>query len=126
METIPVVQLRGIVHKNREWIGIDTLPNSSVNAIIRSLPNRTFSASNKTWLVPLAPDVYDTLRRQLQHKAVVDVAPLKAYLMARKQPKAVVEVAETKVSVVDNQPNQQLVKWKARTTAFAMNKISKR
>jgi integrase/recombinase XerD len=88
MSQAPIVKLDGIVHKNKEWIRIACAHNHSINAVLRNLPNSTFSATHKSWLTPLKRENYFALRQQLYTAAQLDVDGLRTYLQQRSTPSA--------------------------------------
>lgn len=72
------------MHKNREWIAIQSPAFEYINKIIRTFPNRYFSDTQKLWLVPLSKENYVLITTQLQSIAKLNNDAFKQYLQAKK------------------------------------------
>ncbi len=93
MKSMPLVKLHCITHRNREWISVEFEKTEMLNAAIKKLPGTQFSATYKSWLLPLKKENYILIRRQLFTKATIDNTSLRQYLIKRnKQPTLTQEV----------------------------------
>jgi integrase/recombinase XerD len=98
---LPEVNISALMHKKKEWIGIQSPALSSLNKIIKTLPDRQFSYTLKLWLVPLSKDNYQLITKQLQKNAQLNNIEIKQYLQEKKaaQPEKIKTVEEHKKQI---------------------------
>lgn len=76
--------MKPLYHRGQEWIAIH-FENSSLNGIVRKLPDVKWSQTNKCWYVPLSRESYQQIQNALKGKAALNVTLLKNYLQKRNQ-----------------------------------------
>lgn len=82
---LPIVELQGLFHRKKEWIGLKFEHNHKVQNTIKTIPNWRYSDSNKLWLVPLSKENYTMLVKTIKPFANIHLEPLKAYLLQKKE-----------------------------------------
>jgi integrase/recombinase XerD len=79
------VCLKPLYHRGQESIGIYFENNSSLNVIVKKLPDVRWSQTNKCWYIPLSKENYNNLFFALQGKAAIEKLALHRYLSDRKK-----------------------------------------
>lgn len=92
------VQLKPILHKGRECIGIYYEISFTLNGLLRSKAGARWSQSHKCWYVPLSRDDYNTICLVLKGRAEIEAQELRRYLEKKKADNAV------KQEVPDTEP----------------------
>jgi len=103
---LPTVELKGIFHKKKEWIGLQFEKNHRVQNIIKTLPEWRYSDTNKMWLVPFSKESCSLVINKLQPLAKIETAPLKEYLLHKKN-------VITQTQIVKQLPHQQQMQLQA-------------
>lgn len=79
-----VVNLKAIIHKSSECIGIYFSNNPALNKALQENAGATWSKTQKCWYVPLQKENYDKIVKTLSGKASIDHTALSQYLKAKK------------------------------------------
>ena len=82
------VQVKAIIHREREWMAIFYGVNADINKIVRSLKGVAWSQAHKCWLLPLSRENYDLLCNSLKGLVEIEYSELAGYLQKRKKIKA--------------------------------------
>jgi integrase/recombinase XerD len=78
------IQLKPLVHRGGEQIGIFFTKNEEINSVVRRIKGIKWSQTHKCWYLPLNQSSYKTIEETLQVKTKLDVTLLNAYLNKRK------------------------------------------
>ncbi len=78
------VELKPLFHKNKDCIGIYSDYNADFNQVFIKEAGAAWSKTNQCWYIPCTRNHYDVLFKSLSGKAVLNTAPLKSYLVAKK------------------------------------------
>ena len=76
---LPLIVLQPLQHRNARWIAVKAPLQQSINILLRKLPERKFSKTNKCWLVPLSRENYKTVFYQLTGFATLDTGAMKKW-----------------------------------------------
>jgi integrase/recombinase XerD len=76
---LPIIKLQPLQHRNQNWILIKVPLHNIIDKKIRQLPDRTYSITNKNWLVPLTKQHYKTTYYALSPLAQIDTSAMKKY-----------------------------------------------
>ena len=104
------VILKPLLHRNDERIGIYFKHNSSLNNVIKKLPEIKWSQSNRCWHLPLKEEVYKQIQSALNEYAEIDRSALKLYLEKRKTVLATVVTSSEKKII--SKPISSSIAWK--------------
>ncbi len=99
MET---VTLKALLHRKKESIGIYYARNTTLEKIIRSQPDVSWSRTNACWYIPLSKKGYTRLVNQLLGRADIDNSALKLYLQKKERVNTTID--ETKDSTETSNP----------------------
>jgi site-specific recombinase XerD len=99
------VILKPIHHRGQECIGIYYDNHSSLNNIIKKVPQVKWSQTNKCWYLPLSPSSYNQLCKALKEITAPDTTALKTYLEKRKQVVATIPVPANKTVFKPSAPS---------------------
>jgi integrase/recombinase XerD len=77
--TLPLIVLEPMMHRNKHWIAIKAPQLESINIELRKLPERKFSKTSQSWLVPLSRENYKAVFNQLKHFARLDTTAMKKW-----------------------------------------------
>jgi len=80
----PTIDLKPIIHKNGEQIGIYFKNDLPLNVIIRKGAGGNWSQTKKCWYVPLDRNAFEKLKTALKDHAILETKNLKKYLEERK------------------------------------------
>ncbi len=78
------VQLKPLLHRNQECIGIYFFNSTVLNNAIQKQAGARWSKTQKCWYIPQQKQNYDKLVKALEGKAVIDYSALSQYLKAKK------------------------------------------
>ncbi|MEO6905737.1 MAG: tyrosine-type recombinase/integrase [Ginsengibacter sp.] len=82
-----IVQLKPLLHKEVECIGIYFEKNAVIQALVQKAAKARWSSSYKCWYVPLSKSNFEKLSEVLKNKVELKIDELKDYLMKKKQVK---------------------------------------
>jgi len=80
----PTIDLKPIIHKNAEQIGIYFKNDLPLNIIIRKEAGGIWSQTKKCWYVSLDRNAFEKLKTALKDHAILETNNLKKYLEERK------------------------------------------
>ncbi|MFZ1453809.1 MAG: tyrosine-type recombinase/integrase [Ferruginibacter sp.] len=78
------VQLKPLLHRNQECIGIYFFNSPVLNNTIQKQAGARWSKTQSCWYIPQQKQNYDKLVKALEGKAVIDYSALSQYLKAKK------------------------------------------
>jgi integrase/recombinase XerD len=81
----PTIILKPLHHRGQESIALFYEKYSSLNNIVKQLPQAKWSQTHKCWYLPLNKDSYNQLLLALQGKAVIEQSALYEYLANKKK-----------------------------------------
>jgi integrase/recombinase XerD len=79
------VILKPLYHRGQESIALVYDNYSSLNAIVKKLPQVKWSQTNKCWYMPLSREHYNNIVLALQDKAIIENSALHQYLAEKKK-----------------------------------------
>jgi integrase/recombinase XerD len=78
------VELKPLIHRNTECVGIFFKKNNEIEKIVRRQPGVKWSQMNRCWYLPLNETVYKQLYEILKPHATINNSLLKEYLLQKK------------------------------------------
>lgn len=78
-------QLKPLLHRGQEQIGIFFFKNDELNLIVRKIKGVKWSQTNKCWYLLLNKASREAVKQALKEKAVIDESLLRQYLQKKKQ-----------------------------------------
>ena len=84
MQSLDIIYLQPLYHRNRENIAICAPNIPVINAAMKKVPLIKWSQSQKTWYVPLSEASYNNIVEAFSQIARIDTMLLKGYLEKRK------------------------------------------
>jgi integrase/recombinase XerD len=79
-----IITCHARLHREEERIFLDFPYTSSINALIKKLPDARWSKTHRQWHLPLRKSHFAALCRTVKDHATVDAAPLTQYLQKKK------------------------------------------
>jgi len=84
------IKLKPLHHRGQEVIGIYFTNDAALNLQVRKLFSVKWSQTNKCWYVPLNPQSYNQLKKELKANTILETVALKEYLEKRKKIRAII------------------------------------
>jgi hypothetical protein len=81
----PTINLRPILHRDGQQIGIYFKNDLPLNIIVRKDAGAIWSQSKKCWYVPLSKKAFEKLRTAVKDSAILDTSELKKFLEEKDQ-----------------------------------------
>jgi len=81
----PTINLRPILHRDGQQIGIYFKNDLPLNIIVRKDAGAIWSQSKKCWYVPLSKKAFEKLKTAVKDSAILEISELKKFLEERDQ-----------------------------------------
>ena len=79
------VQLKPLIHREQEWIGIYYSPSNIINGLLKLKAGARWTQTHKCWYVPLTKAAYNKVWFALEGKAELEIQELLQYLEEKKK-----------------------------------------
>lgn len=79
------VQLKPLIHREQEWIGIYYSPSNIINGLLKLKAGARWTQTHKCWYVPLNKAAYNKVWFALEGKAELEIQELLQYLEEKKK-----------------------------------------
>lgn len=79
-----IIQLKALIHKNKECIGMHFPLSGELNNLIKKIPTVKWSKTSKCWYLPLDQKNYTIIKNTVANAAILDTTELKKYLEKKK------------------------------------------
>ena len=76
---LPDIILTPVVHRGRQWIAIKAPLQQSINIVLSSLPQRQYSKTLISWLVPLSKENYKIIYSSLKPLSALNTSAMKSW-----------------------------------------------
>lgn len=93
------IVLKPLFHRNRECIGLYFEHNKILNAIVKKIPDVSWSKTHKCWYIPYTQKNYILLSNVFAGKAIVQNTALKEYLLQKSESKSITHIVNTAKSI---------------------------